>query len=733
MDVRSFGAAGSAPQADDRWLKGLNEPQRQACEHVDGPLLILAGPGSGKTRVITNRIAHLVTTCGYRPDEILAITFTNKAAKEMRERVERMLGDISGLWISTFHAMCARILRRDIQHIPGYTGDFTIYDTQDKRTLIKNVVKDLGYDPKRFRPANLAAWISTEKNRGGRDDGWTVQADDGMDDEVLGRVAQAYQDRLRAANALDFDDLLLLTLELFEQHPGVRDSYAWRFRQVMVDEYQDTNGVQYRLVRHLASRHGNLAVCGDPDQSIYGWRGADVRNILDFEQDYPQAKVVRLEQNYRSTGHILRAASGLIDHNSQRKAKELWSELGEGEAIRVRECGDEEDEAREVALACKQLARGGVSWSDIAVFYRMNFMQRALESALRLSGVPYQVVGGLEFYSRREIKDLLSWLTLLFNPRDEGAFLRVVNVPTRGIGAKSLETLVAWAREQGMSLVDAAGSEEARAGIRGRGKKGLAEFHALFQELCALREAPAGVALDGVLEAIDSERWFAEMEDGEGLVDRESNVEELRSHAHEYDRLHPAGKLRGFLQDVALISDVDELDETGESIKLMTLHSSKGLEFPHVFIVGLEEELLPHGRALEEDPDHGLEEERRLLYVGMTRAQQGLMLSHVQQRRFFGEDRWQRPSRFLEEIPGEAVEGGGRVDSESAEEMLGSYDEQAAPQALAVGQLVQHAHFGTGTVMELVGSGVNARATVRFPRHGTKQLLLAYAGLEPVK
>ncbi|HRV80657.1 MAG TPA: UvrD-helicase domain-containing protein [Planctomycetota bacterium] len=732
MDVRTL--AEGQPQAasqSEPWLAGLNAPQRQACEHVQGPLLILAGPGSGKTRVITTRIAHLVTDCGTRPEEILALTFTNKAAKEMRERVARLLGDVSGMWVSTFHAMCARILRRDIEVLPGYTRNFTIYDTADKRQLIKNVVKELGFDAKRFRPPALASWISADKNRNPDRDGWTIDPEGGIDDEVLARVGARYQERMRENNALDFDDLLLLTLELFELHPGVRDAYAYRFRQVMVDEYQDTNRVQYRLVRHLASHYGNLAVCGDPDQSIYGWRGADVSNILDFEQDYPNAQVVRLEQNYRATGAILEGASGLIDHNAQRKAKALWSEGERGEAIQLIQCGDEEDEARELALRCKGLHRQGIAWSDIAVFYRMNFMQRAIESSLRLSGVPYQVVGGLEFYARREIKDLMAWLCLLVNPRDDGAFLRVVNVPSRGVGEKSLAGLVEWARARGMPLVQAAASEEARATLRGRAKKGLAEFSALLEALDPYRDGGAGEALDAVLETIDAERWFAELDDGDGLVDRESNVEELRSHAHEYDRLHPKGRVPGFLQDVALISDVDGLDEGSEQVKLMTLHSSKGLEFPHVFIVGLEEELLPHGRALEEDPEHGLEEERRLLYVGMTRAQRGLCLSYATQRRFFGDDRWQRPSRFLEEIPPTAIEGGELLEKEAEEDMLGAFDAASSGHALAVGMRVRHGHFGMGTILQLVGSGPNARATVEFRGHGTKQLLLAYAGLEP--
>lgn len=739
MDVRTLGEGldGSKPRSSGEarsleWMQGLNGPQREACEHVAGPLLILAGPGSGKTRVITTRIAHLIDACGVQPEEILALTFTNKAAKEMRERVAGLLGDLSGMWVSTFHAMCARILRRDIQALGDYTRDFTIYDTSDKRALVKAIIKELEYDPKRFRPAAVASWISNEKNKLGQDAERYDVLEGGMEEEVLARVIERYQKRMAELNAVDFDDLLLLTLELFEGHPGIRDSYAYRFRHVMVDEYQDTNRVQYRLVQHLASQHGNLAVCGDPDQSIYGWRGADVQNILDFEQDFPQAVVVRLEQNYRSTGAILEGASGLINHNSQRKPKELWSELDRGELIQVRQCGDEEDEARELALRAKNLHRQGVRWSDIAVFYRVNFMQRAIESALHLGGVPYQVVGGLEFYARREIKDLIAWLHLLVNPRDDGAFVRIVNSPTRGVGAKSLETLAGWARERGMSLLGALSDPEVLSVVRGRAKKGLAEFAGLMESLQEFRDGDAGAALDAVLERIDADRWFAEMDVDGNVADREANVEELRTHAHEYDRMHPKGKLRGFLQETALVSDLDQLDPNADQVQLMTLHSSKGLEFPYVFILGLEEDLLPHGRAIEENPVSGEEEERRLLYVGMTRAQKGLFLSHAQQRRFFGDDRWQRPSRFLAEIPAGATDGEEAWESEGEQTVLGEYDAGEEAVALQVGQIVRHGHFGVGKIAQLVGSGVNARATVEFHGVGSKQLLLAYAGLEPL-
>ena len=735
MDWMDAQAAESAAQAVG-WsaadlLGGLNAPQAEAVTHPEGPLLILAGPGSGKTRVITSRIAWLVTQQGVRPEEILAITFTNKAAAEMRERVHRLLPELSGAWISTFHSMCARILRRDIEHLPPYTRDFSIHDTTERNALIKQVVKDLGYDPKRFRPAVLGGWISNEKNRAA-DPGETLVVDDGsgMEDEVFSKVKAAYAERLAAQNALDFDDLLLKTLELFDKHPGVRDSYARRFRYVLVDEYQDTNRVQYLLTAHLASGHGNLTVCGDPDQSIYGWRGADIRNILDFEEDFGSPLVVRLEQNYRSTKTILAAASAVIANNTRRKAKDLWTDGEQGERLVCLECGDENEEAREIAAQVRGLRARGSAWGQCAIFYRVNFMQRALESALRLSAVPYQVVGGLEFYARREIRDLVAYLRLLVNPRDDQAFARVVNAPLRGVGQTTLDRLLQWSLDRRVALREALRSEEAIGIVRGRAKKGLAEFAGILEGLEAFKDGPAGPALDAVLEAIGRERWLAEMDDGEQSDVRDANVEELRAHAHEYDRLNPSGKLPGFLQDVALVSDTDAYDGAEDAVKLMTLHSAKGLEFDHVFIAGCEEEILPHARAVEEDPELGVEEERRLFYVGLTRARKTLTLTRAVTRLFFGDTRWARASSFLDELPPELVEG---MESDTEEEALGAYEpEPASGPSYAVGQRVQHEHFGRGRIERLTGSGVNARADVRFDVHGNKQLLLTYANLQVV-
>jgi DNA helicase-2/ATP-dependent DNA helicase PcrA len=730
-------AAASAGGAAEDLLAGLNPAQREAVIHGDGPLLILAGAGSGKTRVITRRVAWQVAERGVSPGEVLAITFTNKAAGEMRSRVAELI-DARGSWIGTFHAMCARILRRDIELLDGYTRDFTIYDTNDRNGLLKELVKRAGYDTTRFRPAALGSWISAEKNRYCRDDegGERVEAaDGGLEEELFRRIRRDYEEAMRASNALDFDDLLLKVLELFEAQPGVRDAYARRFRHVLVDEYQDTNRVQYLLMRHLAGFHGNLAVCGDPDQSIYAWRGADVRNILDFEQDFPGATVVRLEQNYRSTQTILDAAQALIRNNRQRKPKELWSARGPGERLVVTECGDEDDEAREVAFQIRALVDRGVRHDQMAIFYRVNFMQRALERALRLTSIPYQIVAGTEFYQRREIRDLIAYLRLVVNPSDDEAFKRAVNVPPRGIGDKSLAQLTGWALDRRVPLLRACASSEARGAIRGRARAGLEGFAALHERLAPLADASALLALDTVLDETHYLEHLARAADPDE-VDREANVEELRTHAETYDRTQPEGGLRGFLQDIALVSDVDGFDDSQPKVTLMTLHAAKGLEFPCVFIAGLEENLLPHARAIDEgwedDGDNsGVEEERRLLYVGLTRAQERLFLSHARVRRHFGSEQYAHPSRFLDEIPPGLVEGweddGGEAD------VLGEYvPDESAGEGLAEGDLVEHDHFGRGRVELLVGTGANARATVRFEHHGSKMLLLQYARLRVV-
>jgi len=723
------------PPEAQRLLEGLNPAQTAAVLHERGPLLILAGAGSGKTRVITRRIAYLVAARGLAPAQILAITFTNKAAGEMRQRVAGLSASMAGAWISTFHALCARILRREIEILGDYTRDFSIYDTADRNQLLKQLVAREGFDTTRFKPALVGAWISERKNRlelPRRDAGAEVVLDEaaaGLDEEMFAAVWRAYEASMRAANALDFDDLMLKVLEIFEAHPGVRDSYAQRFVQVMVDEYQDTNRVQYLLMRHLAGFHGNIGVCGDPDQSIYGWRGADVRNILDFEQDFPGAFVVRLEQNYRSSQNILDAAQALIRRNRQRKEKNLWSDRGPGEKLAVLECSDEDEEAREIAAAIRGLQREGARLDGIAIFYRVNFMQRAIERALRLAQIPYQIVAGTEFYQRREIKDLVAWLKLIVNPLDNEAARRALQAPSRGVGDKTLETLAQFAADRRIGLIAASSSAEMRALVRGKSKAALEAFASVVERLSGVKQLPAQLALARVIEEIDYFSWLESSADAAD-VDRAANVDELLTYAAEYDQGTPDGGLRGFLQDIALVSDSDAYAAGEPKVTMMTLHAAKGLEFPAVFIAGLEEELLPHARALADavDPDLAVEEERRLLYVGITRAQERLFLTRANVRRHFGQENYTQASRFLEELPAELIRG---FEPEPDEEtMLGRFS-PSEPQhaALELGDIVEHAHFGRGRILRLSGAGPNARATVAFATHGEKTLLLAYAKL----
>ena len=709
-------------------VEGLNPAQREAVEHGAGPLLILAGAGSGKTRVITRRIAHLLATGQARPHEILAITFTNKAAREMRERVETLVPE-RGFWISTFHSMCARLLRMRIDALGDFTRDFTIYDTADKTQLVKSILKDLSYDTKRFRPSMVAGWISEWKNTAWSETVEAAGSDEiqGYEDEVFVHTRKRYEAALRSSNALDFDDLLIRTLQLFEKHRGVRDEFAQRFRFVSVDEYQDTNRIQYRLTRHLAGHHGNLAVCGDPDQSIYAWRGADIRNIMDFERDWPHAKVVKLERNYRSTARILEAAQSVIRNNEERKEKELYTESGDGADLGLIEARDENDEADAIARQVHELKRHGMPFGGMAILYRVNFMQRALERGLRFAGVPYQIVGGVEFYKRREIRDLVAYLQLLVNPSADVAFMRVVNVPPRGVGEKSLEKLAAWARDRRVPMSRAAASAEARSAIRGRAKGGLEAFAGQLESWLPLAALGASDALRQVIEDIS---YWNHLEG----VDLESqtrieNVEELLAHAEAFDREFRDEGLCGFLQEVSLVSEVDGFQGEDGQVALMTLHAAKGLEFDAVFLAGLEEELLPHFNAL--GTEAGIEEERRLMYVGITRAKQRLFLSHAMLRNHYGDFVSRLPSRFLGEIPARLF-GEDEVQEPSRDEALGAYDGDERFD-LSVGDRVRHDHFGDGVLEELVGSGANARATVMFRGAGRRTLLLTYAKLKVLR
>ena len=633
-------------------LKGLNPPQREAVLHGDGPLLVLAGAGSGKTRVLTHRIARLIDE-GVPPWSILAITFTNKAAREMRERVERLAGDMGrDAWILTFHACCARILRRDIDKL-GYKPSFTIYDADDQMNVIKQLCKSMNLDEKRFPPREIRAAISDAKNRVLSPAEWAKESGEDFRAKTISEVYAAYERQLTANNALDFDDLILKTLTLFSEHPPVLAAYQHKFSHILVDEYQDTNMAQYMLVRLIAGESRNLCVVGDDDQSIYGWRGADLRNILEFERDFPDCRVIKLEQNYRSTSNILDAANQVIAHNAGRKEKALWTDAGEGEKIRVYRALDERDEAAWVVRAIEGRMKRGARAGDFAVFYRTNAQSRVLEEAMVRRGVPYRVYGGMKFYDRKEVKDVLAYMRAVANPDDDQSVRRIINEPRRGIGDATIETLAQFAQREGMSLLSAVISADESV-LPARALGAVRKFGALMLDL-----TQAGISLSAgefLQEVLDKTGYVAAIRAAKDpdAQTREENVMELAGAVAEYESQSPEGGLLGFLENVALVTDLDSMGERPEAVTLMTIHASKGLEFPHVIVTGMEETVFPLGRATFED---GLmEEERRLCYVAFTRAMQSLALTFAVSRMLYNQRRNNPPSRFLSEIPERLIE-----------------------------------------------------------------------------
>jgi DNA helicase-2/ATP-dependent DNA helicase PcrA len=708
--------------------------------------------------VITRRVAHLIGR-GVPTGSILAITFTNKAAGEMRGRVADLVGE-GRVLMSTFHAFCARVLRIDGRHV-GLPPEFTIYDRDDQLAVVKDICKELGLDTQHLQPRALLSAISRLKN-----DGIEAEAAEAAHgspfENVAGRVYARYTEALREAAAADFDDLLLLTARMFRDVPAVLERYQQRYRYVLVDEYQDTNRIQESIARDIASAHGNLCVTGDPDQSIYRWRGARIRNILEFQRDHPTAHVVRLEQNYRSTGHILAAASAVIARNPARLMGPLWSELGDGEQPLVMATEDEEAEADEVVRRVVELQRGGMPLASMAVFYRTNALSRVFERALRLYNVPYELVGTLEFYERKEVKDLLAYLRVLVNPADAVAFLRIVNTPTRGIGRTTIERLRAWAVPQGLSPREAARRADEAPGLTAAARGALRKLTLLLDELAATLDGPVDGTLRALLERtayLDYLRDFG----GQDATDRLDNVGELEGALAAYARASTEPTVAGFLQETALLSDVDKYDAGADKLTLMTLHSAKGLEFDAVFMAGMEDGLLPHARALDSDAE--LEEERRLCYVGMTRARRQLVLSYAARRATFGQWMPTQPSRFLSEVAPEHVRHENRLASRGADASAGQggrgghgmhgtpgrsrvreaeaeviytpdpddYLDVERPAALPKpGSTVRHGHFGQGVVLSVSGVGRTARVTVRFERFGDKQLLAEYARLEEV-
>ena len=770
-------------------LESLTEPQRDAVSHRDGPLLVLAGPGSGKTRVITHRIAHLIEG-GVPASQILALTFTNKAAAEMQRRVAE-LAPGSRVWLSTFHRFGAMIVRRYAELL-GLSPNFTIYDTGDSRQTIKRVIEAREINTLNYSPERIAEAISGAKNKLITADKYEPRSGS-MLGRVVAEVYPAYQERLLASSAVDFDDLLLHVAQLLYTHPEIRADLDERYKYVLVDEYQDTNRAQYVILRALSTDHPNLAVTGDPDQSIYGWRGADLNNILEFEHDYPSVKIVRLERNYRSTKRILRVADALIGHNLRRKKKELWTENEEGAAVRLVSYVDQDKEAADIANQIREaVAEGTRKPSDFAIFYRVNALSRGLEKALRAAGVPYQMVRGQEFYARKEIKDVLSYCQLVNNPRDDMAFERTINTPTRGIGRKTIERLTEHAYRYGMPLLEAArGVWEIEALSKGTAAK-VANYVEIIDRIAAVVHGDLEEVIGTVLEASGYRASLAESDD-EQDQNRLANIEELLTDARQFDEQNPGGgKLEEYLERSWLVNETDNFDTDTDKATLMTLHAAKGLEFPVVFIVAVEDGVLPHERV-GQHPDE-LEEERRLAFVGITRAKEELQLSYAVTRDFRGVRRHTIPSSFLMEMPRDEMEKLGTGDSYEVHDGIDPWDDleddegddswdfqiedvsvetigdaaakpamsvaavsiktaaslsreqegtaedsvaeaipRVSPDVFKQGMTVTHPEYGPGKIVALSGSGKNRRATIQFATVGEKKIILAHSAVRPAR
>lgn len=734
---------------------GLNPQQAEAVINTEGPMLIMAGAGSGKTKVLTCRVANLLQK-GVRPYRILAITFTNKAAAEMRERVNNMSGPAAkDVWLFTFHAFCARFLRMEIDKLPGYGGNFAIYDTADSQNLIKQILKEMNLDDKRFQPSGILSRISNAKNALQDAAAFARQAGDFYEQKVAD-IYSRYEQKLQLNNALDFDDLLMLSIKLLQENKEVREKYQDRFDYLLVDEYQDTNHAQYLLTKFLAAKHRNICVVGDADQSIYGWRGADIQNILDFEKDYPDAKVIKLEQNYRSTQIILDAANAVIENNTGRKPKNLWTENKSGADIIYFQAVDERDEARFVIEQLQNLQRTeNKKLGDMAILYRTNTQSRIFEEMLIKSGISYNMVGGLKFYERKEIKDIIAYLRVIFNPADSLSLLRIINVPKRGIGDASLAKIQAYAAGNNVSLFEAVSNAAAIDGLSSRFVSKLDDLAGIIFELMNLAsEAPVEDLIDrvlrdtGYLEELENERT----PQAQSRID---NLHELISVAQEFAASEEENNLENFLAHVALVSDIDDTELGEDAITLMTLHSSKGLEFPVVFLVGMEEGLFPHARTLMDETE--IEEERRLCYVGITRAKEKLFLSSTKMRTIYGNTVTYPPSRFLQEIPARLVKTIKRQERFSALENFKQVSEKysARPQKPAstfnphsfmpqkpaaaaggtgtrfnTGDRVSHSKWGEGMVVSVKDSPDGQEVKVAFAGAGVRSLLTKYAVLK---
>ena len=762
----------------------LNEPQREAVYHTDGPLLILAGAGSGKTRVLTHRIAYLIGERGVNAWNILAITFTNKAAEEMRQRVDNLVGfGAESVWVSTFHSACVRILRRFIDRL-GYENHFTIYDTDDQKTLIKEVCRKVDVDTKVFKERSLLSAISSAKNEMILPDEFELNAGGDFAKMKIAKVYREYETQMRANNALDFDDLLVKTVQLLQTQPDVLESYQERFRYIMVDEYQDTNTVQFQLVSLLAGKYKNLCVVGDDDQSIYKFRGANIRNILDFEHEFPDAKVIKLEQNYRSTGNILNAANSVIANNRGRKEKSLWTENGEGELIRLRQFDTAFDEADFIGEDIKNAVRQGGSYNDSAVLYRTNAQSRLLEEKFIAMNIPYKIVGGVNFYARREIKDLLAYLKTIDNGRDDVAVRRIINVPKRGIGLTTINRIQESATERGIGFYEALLAPGLIAGV-GRSATKLDSFAALIEYFKTLAEE---MSITDLLQEVIEKTGYIESlenEDKEEAKTRKENIDELISKAAAYEEScqdkDEKATLSGFLEEVALVADIDSLDEDQEYVVLMTLHSAKGLEFPRVYLAGMEDGLFPGYMSINAGDREELEEERRLCYVGITRAEQELTLTSARRRMVHGETQYNPMSRFVKEIPRELLDTGNKKFTQETEmpaqqntyarareafraqafagalggmtpaknqgvgkpltgsQALASLQKGSqlaaggnGPLGYEVGDRVRHVKFGEGTVTDIKEGGRDHEVTIEFDSVGTRKMFAKFAKLVKV-
>ena len=742
----------------------LNGPQKEAVLHTDGPLLILAGAGSGKTRVLTHRIAYLIDERGVNPWNILAITFTNKAAEEMRQRVDSLVAfGAESIWVSTFHSMCVRILRRFIERL-GYENRFTIYDTDDQKTLMKEVCRKVDIDTKVFKERSLLSAISSAKNEMILPDEFELNAGGDFGQQKIAKVYREYEAQLKSNNALDFDDLLVKTVQLLETQPDVLEYYQERFRYIMVDEYQDTNTVQFRLVSLLAGKYKNLCVVGDDDQSIYKFRGANIRNILDFEHEFPDAHVIKLEQNYRSTGNILDAANGVISNNKGRKEKTLWTDNGEGEKVHLRQFDTAYDEAEFIAEDIRRGVREGASYNDNAVLYRTNAQSRLFEEKFIAMNIPYKIVGGINFYARREIKDLLAYLKTVDNGQDDLAVRRIINVPKRGIGLTTINRIQESAAERGIGFYEALLAPELIPGV-GRSASKLDSFAALIEYFKGRADQES---ISDLLREILEKTGYIESLELEDKVEAEArieNIDELLNKAAAYEEdcqdRDEEPTLSGFLEEVALVADIDSLEEDQDYVVLMTLHSAKGLEFPHVYLAGMEDGLFPSYMTITSDDNEDLEEERRLCYVGITRAERELTLTCARRRMVRGETQYNKLSRFVKEIPMNLIDTGNKKIEEGTEvPVQNTYShakqafraqpfaavsgkqpfsalqkgsqltaEKEGKLSYGVGDRVRHVKFGEGTVLEIKEGGRDYEVTVEFDSAGVRKMFAMFAKL----